>query len=252
MVEDAAIVRPGYRAEFGPAVCNLQRLHLFGTMRGEAILQVDRRQRGRKLPQVGSRRADQPGQLAEAPVRGGNRLVTAGQQQGKPFGIIARRFHPDRGTLDRSGVAAFRAPVHAGIKLRQRQISLVIRPREPLRRHPPDPLATGHIHFVTAIARRRRHHSHVHHHPSPRQAPENPSRLSTRQQTESKALTLNDPQVQRSSQREEGGNRADMRRTRTPAPLAQKLHGSSLAHQRWGDIFGPCKPRAKFFASWRA
>ena len=75
MVMDAAIVRASHGAQFGPAIFRLEGFHLLGAVVGEAILQVDRRQRCGQLPQVGGRGTDDVGELAEGPVRGRNGLM---------------------------------------------------------------------------------------------------------------------------------------------------------------------------------
>jgi hypothetical protein len=58
VVVDAAVIGPDDGAELLAAVLRLQRLHLLGAMRGEPVLQIDRRERRRDLAQVGRRRAD--------------------------------------------------------------------------------------------------------------------------------------------------------------------------------------------------
>ena len=81
MVEDAAIVRAGDGAQLDAAVLDLQRLDLLGAMRGQAVLQIDAGERRRQLAQIGRRRADQAGELAEAPVRRRHRRLRARQHQ---------------------------------------------------------------------------------------------------------------------------------------------------------------------------
>ena len=58
MVMDPAIVGAGHRAQFGAAILGLKSLHLLSAVVGQAVLQVDPRQRRRQLAQVGRRRAD--------------------------------------------------------------------------------------------------------------------------------------------------------------------------------------------------
>jgi hypothetical protein len=58
VVVDSAVVRAGDGAQLDPAVIGLQRLDLFGAMRAEPVLQVDARERGRQLAEVGGGRAD--------------------------------------------------------------------------------------------------------------------------------------------------------------------------------------------------
>ncbi|ESY66350.1 hypothetical protein X743_28420 [Mesorhizobium sp. LNHC252B00] len=45
----------------------------------QTVLKVDRRERGWKLPQIGGWCADQAGELAKTPMRGGNRGKRTGQ-----------------------------------------------------------------------------------------------------------------------------------------------------------------------------
>ena len=77
VVEDAAIVGPGDGAQLDATIFDLERLHLLGAMRGQAVLQVDAGERRRKLAQIGRRRADQAGELAEAPVGRRDRRIRA-------------------------------------------------------------------------------------------------------------------------------------------------------------------------------
>lgn len=78
MVVDAAIVRAGDSAQFGASPgsgsgagsIDLQNFDLLGAVVREAILQVDGRQRRRKLAQIGPRDVDEASMLAEAPMGG--------------------------------------------------------------------------------------------------------------------------------------------------------------------------------------
>ena len=152
MVMDAAIVRAGNGAQFGPAIFGLQRLHLFGAVRGQAVLQVDPGQRRGKLAQIGRRGADQTSELAEAPMGGRHRPVRAGHHQGETFGVVAARFHPDGRALDRPRPAALGAAVDGGEQVRQREIALIGRAGKPLRGHAADAFPPAHIHPVAASA----------------------------------------------------------------------------------------------------
>ena len=157
VVVDAAVVGPGDGAQFDAAVFDLQRLDLFGAMGGQAILQIDAGQRRRKLAQIGGRRADQAGELAEAPMGRRDRRVRAGQRSAP--GARHRRGSPPPGSprsrrfgsgCARSGRARRRSSSD------KRQIALVGRPRKPFRGHAADPLAAAHIHLVAAASHRER------------------------------------------------------------------------------------------------
>ncbi len=102
-------------------------------MRGQAILQVDAGERRRKLPQVRRRRANQARELAKAPMRRREGRLRARQAQGEPFRVIAARLDMNGGALDGSHAAALRPAAHGGVKLGQREVLFVVRPREPLR-----------------------------------------------------------------------------------------------------------------------
>ena len=52
VVMDAAIIGAGHRAQFGATIFGLEGLHLLGAVVGQAILQVDPRQRRGQLPQI--------------------------------------------------------------------------------------------------------------------------------------------------------------------------------------------------------
>ncbi len=152
VVEDSAVIRAGDGAKLDPAIVNLQRLHQLGAVRGQAILQVDAGERRGKLPQIGGRRPDKAGELAEAPVGRCDRRIRTRQHQRQALRIVAARLHPDRRTFDGPGPAAIRPAAHGREQLRQGQITLVRRPREPLRGHTADPLAATHVHLVAASA----------------------------------------------------------------------------------------------------
>ena len=120
------------------------------------MLQVDAGERGRELPQIGGRRADQAGELAEAPMRRRNRRIGTGQDQRQPLRIVAAGLDADQRAFDDAGPAALRAVLTAVRQVGERQIALVRRPGEPFRRHAADALAAADIHLVTAAASRRR------------------------------------------------------------------------------------------------
>ena len=151
---DAAIVGSGDRAQFGAAVCGLESLHLLGAVVGQAILQVDPRQRRGQLPQVGGRSADDAGKLAERPMRGRNRFMRFRQHQMQPLGVIARGLDPDIRRLHHSAAAAVGPTFHIGPEIVERQIPLIIGPVEPFGRHSPVPLTPTHIHFPATRPRR--------------------------------------------------------------------------------------------------
>jgi hypothetical protein len=66
VIEDAAIIGPGDGAQFDATIINLERLDLFGAVRGQAVLQINAGERRRELAEVGRRRSDQAGELTEA------------------------------------------------------------------------------------------------------------------------------------------------------------------------------------------
>ncbi|MEY9529619.1 hypothetical protein ABIF70_010760 [Bradyrhizobium japonicum] len=152
MVEDAAVVGPGDGAQLDATILDLERLHLLGAMGRQAVLQIDTGQRCRKLPQIGRWRSDQAGKLTEAPMGRRDRRIRAGQHQRQAFGIVAARLDPDRRALDGSGAAPLCPATDGGVEVRQGQVTLVRRPREPFRRYTADPLAAAHIHLVAASA----------------------------------------------------------------------------------------------------
>ena len=141
MVPDAAIVRPGDGAQLGPAALGLERLDHLGTMRQQAVLEIDAGERRRQLAQIAGRRADEAAQLAEAPVRGRNWGLAAGDDQLQPLGVVAPRLDADRAALQGPRRSAIRPRPHRGIEVRQRQKALVIGPGKPLGRNAPHALA---------------------------------------------------------------------------------------------------------------
>ena len=123
MVEDPAVVRTGDRPELEAAVLDFQRLDLLGAVGGKAILQIDAGERGRKLAQIGCRRADQAGELAETPMRRRDGRVSTGQHQRQPLGIVAARLDADGLAFDDPGLAAFGPPLHRIVEVGERQDS---------------------------------------------------------------------------------------------------------------------------------
>jgi hypothetical protein len=81
-----------------------------------------------------------------------DRHVGAGQHQRQTLGIVAARLDADRRALDGSGTAPLGPTTDGGIEVRQGQVALVRRPREPFRRYPADPLAAARIHLVAVSA----------------------------------------------------------------------------------------------------
>ena len=155
VVMDTAIIRARHRAQLGAAVFRLEGLHLLGTVVGQAILQVDPRQRRGQLPQVGGRRTDDAGKLAEGPVRGRNRFMRLRQNQVKPLGAVARGLDADVRRLHHAAAAALGPALHIGPEIVEREIPLIIGPVEPFGRHPPVPLTPAHIHLPATRPCRR-------------------------------------------------------------------------------------------------
>ena len=113
-VQITTIVRAGDGAELHPAVIDLKRLDLLGAMRGQAVLQIDAGERRRKLPQISGGRADERGELAEAPMGRRDRRFGARQHERQTVGIIAGRLDPDGGAFDRPGPATLGAAADGG------------------------------------------------------------------------------------------------------------------------------------------
>jgi len=192
VVIDAAVIGAGHGAKLDAAIMRLERLHLLGAVRGQAVLQVDAGERRRKLPQIGGGGAHQRGELAEAPVGRRDGRVRTRKSQVEPFGIIAVGLDPHGGALDGAGPAPIRAALHRRHQLRQGAISLVRWPVEPLGRHPPDPLASAHIHLIAAPRIGPGvQNLHIGHRRSPRRVGREPlSRPSTRHGDSRGPLTL--------------------------------------------------------------
>ena len=108
-------------------------------LRGQAILQIVRRERRRQLAQIGSGCADLARQLAEAPMSRRYRRVGSGQDQRQSLGIVPVRLDEDKGALDDASPAALGPAAHGAGQIAEREEPVVIGPREPLRRNPPDP-----------------------------------------------------------------------------------------------------------------
>ena len=150
MVVDAAVIGAGDGAQVDAAVVGFQRLDLLGPVGREAVLQVDPRQRGGKLPQVRRGRPDHAGQLAEGPMRGCHGRLGTGQHQRQPLGVVAARLHLDRGALDDARAAARGTGAHGLGQFGEREVALVIGAREPFRRHAPHTFAPPDIDLVAA------------------------------------------------------------------------------------------------------
>ena len=150
VVVDAAIVGAGHGAQLRAAIRDLHGLDLLGAVVGQTVLQVDPRQRRGQLPQIGRRRADEAGELAEGPMRRRDRLICARQDKSQLLRVVAMRLDPDRRTLHRARPAPLRPALDDGEEIVERQIPLVIRPREPLGRHAVHVRAARHIHLVAA------------------------------------------------------------------------------------------------------
>src|SRR6056297_641758 len=83
-------------------------------------------------------------------MRRRNGFVRAGQDQPQLFRVVAMRLDPDRGAFHRARPAPLRPTLDGCEEIVERQIPLVIRPREPFGRHPVYILAARHIHLVAA------------------------------------------------------------------------------------------------------
>ena len=151
MIEDAAIVGPGDRAQLDASVLHLEGFDQFATMRGEPVLKVDGSERRRKLSQIGGRRADHGGELAEAPVGRRERHVAARHDQRQSLRIVAPRFHADCRALRGPRSASLGSAGHGTEQLRQGQIAFVGRAREPFRGHATDSFAAAHIDLESSM-----------------------------------------------------------------------------------------------------
>lgn len=113
-------------------------------------MQVNARQRRRKLAQIDGGRADLTGELAEAPMRWRDRRVRSGQDQGQAFWIGAAGFDVDERRFDHARPAAFGPVADRAGQFIEGQIALVGRAGEPFGRHSPDTLAAADIDLVAA------------------------------------------------------------------------------------------------------
>ena len=82
---------------------------------------------GRQLVQMGRRRIEQTGDMAEGPMRRRNRFVGARQNQPQLLRVVAMRLEPDRGALNAARPAPFRPALALGEEIVERQIPLVAR-----------------------------------------------------------------------------------------------------------------------------
>ena len=92
----------------------------------EPLLKVDRGQRGRQLPHIARRRADQAAKLAIAPMRRCDWLTPAGNNHGKTLGIVAGGFHADLRAFDRPDTGAIGSGADRAVKIGERQVALVV------------------------------------------------------------------------------------------------------------------------------
>ncbi|SEQ52698.1 hypothetical protein SAMN05428995_10510 [Loktanella sp. DSM 29012] len=150
VVVDATVVGAGHRAQFRAAIRDLHGLDLLGPVVGQPVLQVDPRQRRGQLAQIGGGRAHEARELAKAPMRRRDRLIRARQDEAQLLRVVAMRLDPDCRALHRARPAPLRPALDGRKEVVERQIPLVIRPREPLGRHAVDVLAALHIHPVAA------------------------------------------------------------------------------------------------------
>ena len=150
MVVDAAIVGPGHRAQFRAAIRDFHGLDLLGPMVGQAVLQVDPRQRRGQLAQIGRGRADQARELAKGPMRRRDGFIRTRQDQPQLLRVVAMRLDPDRRTFHRARPAPLRPAFDGRKEIVERQVPLVIRPREPFGRHAVHIRAARHIHLVAS------------------------------------------------------------------------------------------------------
>jgi hypothetical protein len=134
MIPDAAVVRPRHRAQFDATVIGLKRLHQFGAVFDQTVLQVDAGQGRRQLTQIARRGADQARQLAERPMGGGHRLVAARYDQPQPLAVIATGLDTHGAAIDGPRHRLLRARADCLVQRGQRQEALVVGAREPFRR----------------------------------------------------------------------------------------------------------------------
>ncbi len=93
------------------------------------------RDRGRELAQVAGGSADEPGQLAEAPVRRRERLGITGQGQLEAVAVVAARLDPHLAALQDTRPRPVGAVLHPPPQVQQGQEALVGGTREPRERH---------------------------------------------------------------------------------------------------------------------
>lgn len=78
-------------------------------------------------------------------------FVGTGQDEPQLLRIITMRLDADRSAFHRARPAALGPALHRSEEVVERQIPLVIRPREPFGRHAVHVCAARHIHFVAAV-----------------------------------------------------------------------------------------------------
>ena len=76
---------------------------------------------------------------------GGNRSGLARQAQGQPLAILAVGLDPDRTRGDGAGLRTLGAGAYRRMQVGQAQEALIVRPLEPFRRDPPDPLTARRV-----------------------------------------------------------------------------------------------------------
>ena len=150
VIPDATVVGSGDRAQLDAAIVSLQRLDQLGAVRRQPVLEIDARQRCRKLTQVARRSADEPAELAEGPVRRHNRRSASGNCQREAADIVHPSVDPYRPGFDRAGGSARGPHAHCFLQCHQREIPFVVGPGEPFGRNPPDPLAAERVHLEAA------------------------------------------------------------------------------------------------------
>ena len=145
---------------------------MLGPVIEQSVLQIDAGERRRKLTQIGGGRADQAGELTEAPVGWRDRRVSLGQHQFQPLGVVARRLHADGLALDDARLAAFGSVLHRIMQVREGQIPLVGRTVEPFRRHAANVLAPADVQLITVRrSAYRRLNFHLGHGLAPQRVP---------------------------------------------------------------------------------
>ena len=108
MVVDAAIIGAGHGAQLRAAIRDFHGLDLFRAVVGQAVLQVDPRQRRGQLAQIGCRRADEARELAKGPMCRRDGFIPARQDKAQLFRVVAVRLYADRRAFHRARPAPLR------------------------------------------------------------------------------------------------------------------------------------------------